>query len=103
MNMLCPTGLHTGESRPFIVEGHQVGLVRPDVLSQLHNYPDVFLVHNDAVELNPAFRDYKERSTRVDAVLRDCRKNNTFVTLRGWRDEVSIAAHDACTLLFIPV
>ncbi|KAF4524921.1 hypothetical protein B566_EDAN013883 [Ephemera danica] len=86
-NCFYLSGLHNGQCRPFIVEGHQVGLVRQDVLSKLHNYPDVFLVHNDAVELNPAFRDYKERSTRVDAVLRDCRKNNTFVALRGWRDE----------------
>lgn len=41
----------------------------------------------EIVELNPAFRDYDERSERVDAVLRAFKADQTFVTLRGWRDE----------------
>lgn len=40
------------------------------------------------VELNPAFRDYQERSVQVDKVLRELRAKNAFVTLKGWRDEV---------------
>ncbi|PSN54722.1 hypothetical protein C0J52_04864 [Blattella germanica] len=78
-----------GKCRPFIVEGYQVGLVRPDVMMQLMRYPDVFHIQPDSVELNPAFRDYDERSTKVEAVLRECRSNNVFVTLKGWREEVS--------------
>lgn len=42
------------------------------------------------VELNPAFRDYKERSEKIDFVLRQFRCDNVFVTLKGWRDEVSL-------------
>ncbi|XP_049957849.1 uncharacterized protein LOC126474411 isoform X2 [Schistocerca serialis cubense] len=80
-------GLHKGDCRPFIVEGHQVGLVRPDVMQHLHHYPDVFHIQPDAVELNPAFRDYGERSDRVEAVLKDCRANNIFIALKGWREE----------------
>lgn len=42
------------------------------------------------VELNPAFRDYKQRSDNVDRVLRELRADTgaPLVTLKGWRDEV---------------
>jgi hypothetical protein len=63
--------------------------VRPDVMLQLSRYPDVFHVQSDSVELNPAFRDYDERSSKVEAVLRECRSNNVFVALKGWREEAS--------------
>lgn len=86
-------GLVKGECRPFVVDGQQVGLIRPDVLKQLYNYPDVFRIDTnemkDIVELNPAFRDYAERSENVDKVLRQFKKDETFVTLKGWREEVS--------------
>lgn len=86
-------GLVKGECRPFVVDGQQVGLIRPDVLKQLYNYPDVFRIDKnemrDIVELNPAFRDYAERSENVDKVLRQFKKDGTFVTLKGWREEVS--------------
>lgn len=93
-------GLTSGECRPFIVDGQQVGLIRPDVLKQLFKYPEVFCIRNDCnqqpktnssnnvVELNPAFRDYAERSDNVDRVLRKFRADSVFVTLKGWRDEV---------------
>lgn len=42
------------------------------------------------VELNPAFRDYNERTEHVDRVLRKFRQDVTFVALKGWRDEVCI-------------
>lgn len=71
-----------------MVAGEQVGLVRPEVAAQLARFPEVFLVGADLVELNPAFRDYQERSARVDAVLRRFRADNAFVALKGWREEV---------------
>lgn len=56
---------------------------------ELLRYPEVFIVRPDSVELNPAFRDFDERTARVEEVLQECRANNTFVTLKGWRNEVS--------------
>ncbi|KAJ8867149.1 hypothetical protein PR048_033013 [Dryococelus australis] len=79
--------LHKGDCRPFIIEGHQVGLVRPDVMRELLCYPDIFHVHPDGVELNPAFRDYTERTARIESFLKECRANDVFVALKGWRDE----------------
>lgn len=87
------TGLHRGDCRPFIVDGEQVGVIRPDVLKQLFKYPEVFCIRDKdnakVVELNPAFRDYNEKSENVDRVLRQFRNDGIFVTLKGWRDEVS--------------
>ncbi|XP_039295546.1 uncharacterized protein YJR142W-like isoform X2 [Nilaparvata lugens] len=80
-------GLRQGDCKPLVVCGAQVGLVRPDVAAQLLGYPEVFHVHPDAIRLNPAFRDFDERSARVEEVLTDCRRRGVFVTLKGWRDE----------------
>lgn len=106
-------GLHIGECKPFIVEGHQVGLVRSDFLKHLSRYPEVslvsiciprnhsneyifsrllffqvFQVSGKCVELNPAFRDYKERTVKVADVLQKLRQEDCLSTLRGWRNEV---------------
>ncbi|XP_026667496.1 uncharacterized protein YJR142W isoform X1 [Ceratina calcarata] len=82
-----PSGFHTGECRAFVVDGQQIGLVRPDVIKELLNYPQVFQVHPEYVQLNPAFRDYAERSARVEEVLREWKAGEKFITLRGWREE----------------
>lgn len=34
-------GFHAGECRAFVVDGQQVGLVRPDVMKELLNHPQV--------------------------------------------------------------
>lgn len=62
--------------------------MRPDILKNLLRYPEVFVIQPDCIELNPAFRDYDERTARMDRVLRECREKNEFVTLKGWREEV---------------
>lgn len=90
--MFLLLGLFNGECRPFVVGGLQVGVVRPDVLEELFKYPEVFVIKDKEksriVELNPAFRDYNERTEHVDRVLRKFRQDDTFVALKGWRDEV---------------
>ncbi|CAB3364682.1 Hypothetical predicted protein [Cloeon dipterum] len=100
-NCFYLSGLQKGDCRPFVVEGQQVGLVRPDVAAQLARFPEVFLVHSDVVELNPAFRDYNERSAKVDAVLRRFRTDGAFIALKGWREECYEvrAAFSKCPLL----
>lgn len=86
-NCFYLTGLTSNECKPFIVEGYQVGLIRPDVIKFLTQYPEVFTVTTDCVELNPAFRDYEERTNKVDTVLRELRKDRGIIALKGWRDE----------------
>lgn len=47
----------------------------------------MFQVQPEYVQLNPAYRDYNERSMRMDEVLREWRAGGKFITLRGWREE----------------
>ncbi|CAH2107472.1 unnamed protein product [Euphydryas editha] len=86
-NCFYLSGLHQGICKPFLVAGHQVGLVRPDVLKHLQRFPEVFRITGKVVELNPAFRDYQERTSKVAEVLQDLRKENEIFALKGWRDE----------------
>ncbi|XP_057664778.1 uncharacterized protein LOC130899062 isoform X1 [Diorhabda carinulata] len=86
-NCFYLSGLKSAECKPFVIEGYQVGLVRPDVMKQLLRYPEVFSVSSGCVELNPAFRDYEERSNRVEKVLKELRAENVFIALKGWRNE----------------
>lgn len=48
----------------------------------------VFRMAGKFVELNPAFRDYKERTLKVADILQKLRKDNEIIALKGWRDEV---------------
>lgn len=86
-NCFYLSGLHQGKCKPFIVAGYQVGLIRPDVMKYLLRFPEVFRITGKYVELNPAFRNYKERTTRMADVLQTLRKDNEICALKGWRDE----------------
>ncbi|XP_045764390.1 uncharacterized protein YJR142W [Maniola jurtina] len=86
-NCFYLSGLHQGICKPFMVAGHQVGLIRPDVLKYLQRFPEVFRITGKYVELNPAFRDYQERTSKVAEVLDSLRKENEICALKGWRDE----------------
>lgn len=87
--ILCQhTGLQKKECRAFIVDGIQVGLVRATVTIELSRYPNVFIVNPNSVTLNPAFRDYDERSANIESVLKEMKEKKLFITLKGWRDEV---------------
>lgn len=82
------SGLQKKECRAFIVDGIQVGLVRAAVTIELSRYPNVFIVNPNSVILNPAFRNYDERSANIESVLKDLKDKKLFITLKGWRDEV---------------
>ncbi|XP_050528182.1 uncharacterized protein LOC126898284 [Daktulosphaira vitifoliae] len=71
----------------FIVNGFQVGLVQESIISELSRYPNIFIINNKNIVLNPIFKNYEERSTQVEKVLRDMKEKRLFVTLKGWRDE----------------
>ncbi|KAK3741579.1 hypothetical protein QZH41_012520 [Actinostola sp. cb2023] len=81
------------DSRPFLVDGVRVGTIPPFVLSHLRSHPDVFKVvtkHDgnvDHVTFTTELKTFEDRSRRVGEVMQDFRKNDLFVTLRGWRNE----------------
>lgn len=98
-------GAQKGGIKPFIVDGDHVGLIKPDVYKHLLKYPEVFCFHENesnregVVELNPAFRDYTERTIKVDEVLRDLKSKGIFSALKGWRDEFYDVKHGHKRLL----
>lgn len=97
--VLCQhTGLQKKECRAFIVDGIQVGLVQATVTIELSRYPNVFIVNPNSVTLNPAFRDYDERSANIESVLKEMKEKKLFITLKGWRDEVLTHTCFFCSL-----
>ncbi|KAL1464307.1 hypothetical protein WDU94_003965 [Cyamophila willieti] len=81
-------GFQSNEYLPFVIDGHQVGLIKPEVKKHLLSYPDIFTFQvNNTVHLNPSFHTYEARSKCLDQVLRELRTKNVFVALKGWRDE----------------
>lgn len=51
------------------------------------------------IELNPAFRDYTERTEQLDKILRELRETNLFPALQGWREEYYDVKSDQKSLL----
>ncbi|KAL4710579.1 hypothetical protein ACJJTC_008981 [Scirpophaga incertulas] len=95
-NSFYLSGLHQGICKPFIVAGHQVGLIRPNVMKHLQRFPQVFRITDKFVELNPAFRDYRERTIKMAETLSHLQKDNDLVALKGWRDECFAVSAPFC-------
>nr|CAG4640876.1 EOG090X06MA [Eulimnadia texana] len=77
------------QSRPLVLCGRQVGLVRPVIQEAMTRHPDAFLFDpvSGCVCVHPSLKTYEERSSKIDSVLRQWREENLFVALKGWRDE----------------
>lgn len=92
--MFSFTGSSEKDCRPFLVDGVRVGTIPPFVLPHLSSHPDVFKVikndfgNIDHVTLAPHLNTFENRSQKVEEVMQEFRKNDLFVTLRGWRNEV---------------
>jgi hypothetical protein len=74
--------------KPLIIDGYRVGLITPTVFQKLVEYPDVFACSDEDVRLAPHLKDYESRSNAINVVLENFKAQDTFVTLKGWRDEV---------------
>ena len=81
--------------KPFIIAGKCVGLIRPDVLLELSKEPSLFYIKcNDkgeagSVHLSDDLTTYEARSSTLGEYLQKLRKNETFISLKDWKDEVS--------------
>ncbi len=69
---------------PFRVEGAEVGAIRPAVANRLRDFPDVFTVGDDRVDLAAGLSDYQSRTHAVDRVLRQMTADDL---MPPWRDE----------------
>lgn len=75
---------------PFVVEGQQVGLIRPDIWQKLKSYTNIFRLEktsSSSVVHLENLGNVQERSAKLDYLLQELRDKNVFRTLSGWRDE----------------
>jgi len=72
---------------PFFCQNIQVGLISTSVLSQLSNYPDVFIISKKSVTLSDSLTSVQERNEALEQVLLDMKSKDLFSALRGWRSE----------------
>lgn len=77
------------QCKPFVIAGFQLGLITPEVEEVLKEYAQVFVIKDQCVTLVDTLNTYDSRTKAVAAVLKDMRSQDKFLTLRGWRDEVS--------------
>ncbi len=56
---------------PFVVDAQPVGSLLPTFIEHLKQWPDVFLISNTLVTLNPALKDFQTRSQRLAEVSQD--------------------------------
>jgi hypothetical protein len=68
----------------FRVGDAAVGWVRPDLAGRLRDFPETFIVADDAVRLHPRLADFDSRTRAVEAVLLRLRDDGL---VPGWRDE----------------
>ncbi|KAL4228799.1 hypothetical protein ACF0H5_011839 [Mactra antiquata] len=76
----------------FYINELKVGILVPEVIHELENYPDTFeFTRQDnkivKVCLNKKHVSVEERSLAMKLVLDDLRQKDKFFTLRGWRNE----------------
>lgn len=87
----CNNFLLPGSSKqnciPFCIGDRQVGIIRPNVLPHLQEYPEIFIISPSCVTLSDDFKTPKERSDQIHNVLTELRKQKVLVTLNGWRNE----------------
>ena len=76
-----------GSCLPLHCDGVQVGLVSPEVVTQLQRFPTVFSVSPTSVTFADSLRCPDSRSAALEATLQQLRSEDVFPVLRGWRDE----------------
>lgn len=74
----------TSRYRTFRVDGIEVGRVKDDFAAALGNFPDVFSVSGDGVELAEGLSGFEQRTKAVDRVSRKLAERRV---IRGWREE----------------
>jgi hypothetical protein len=70
--------------RPFCIAGQTVGWVTEAFAERLADFPEVFNVGAETVELSPRLDDFESRTRAAGAVLQQLRAEGL---IPGWRDE----------------
>lgn len=75
--------------KPFFIGDQQVGLIRPSDWTHLSQYKEAFHcdIKSNRVVLNPSWKTYEERSSKMESLMQEIRRKKIFKTLLGWRNE----------------
>lgn len=60
----------TNRYLPFLIDDHHVGWLKPDFAHRLSDWPGVFSVSSDSVQIQRDISGFNERSSAVDTVIR---------------------------------
>jgi len=69
---------------PFVVDGHIVGYVKPDLAAELKDFPDTFTVLPQVLGLNDKLQDVESRTAGVGQVMEVLMQRGA---VPGWRGE----------------
>ncbi|GFR47377.1 hypothetical protein Agub_g9089 [Astrephomene gubernaculifera] len=102
----CNTGMEELPTlTPFVVDGKEVGKLKPRFLEQVKRFPEVFIVEGQSgpsgkVTLTADLDTPEKRSEKVAAVLQQLREEG-FIT--GWRNELYpvVPSFSAAPLLLV--
>jgi 8-oxo-dGTP pyrophosphatase MutT (NUDIX family) len=83
--------------RPLIVAGHDVGRIAPEIANRLADFPTIFNVGVDVVELNPALATVEDRTAAVAVVSRKFYEQGIFT--EWWDEQYPIATSFGAPLL----
>src|SRR5262245_24279903 len=69
---------------PWSIDGHRMGWVRRDVAKKLRDFPTVFAVKGEAIQLMPHLQSFDHRSAALGEVAKALSEAGVF---SGWREE----------------
>lgn len=72
-----------GHFLPFRIDGVVVGRLRPGFAENLRNWPSVFDVSQDGVELTAHLREFEERSAKIAEILTQLVEQGVITHLHG--------------------
>ena len=76
-----------GSCLPFHSTSDPVGLVSPEVVTQLRRFPAVFSIGPTSITFADSLECPESRSSALEATLQQLRSEDVFPLLRGWRGE----------------
>ena len=76
------SGLYSNNFKPLFCQGHQIGLVSPEVENHISSCHEVFEISPDKIEICPGLCQYDEISAQIASALSDLRQKKVFTGIK---------------------
>ena len=70
--------MYSNNFKPLFCQGHQIGLVSPEVENHISSCHEVFEISSDKIEICPGLCQYDEISAQIASALSDLRQKKVF-------------------------